>query len=118
MNQSRAEVLTVLFNVSVERRSNWQGHQAPGRRNRNPYPPVVDAGPRGQPPVPSEPRHAVRTALCPAMSVAPAAVHNASSKTAELGGGTTIRYLRNCQLCDRTGRTIERCWLKARYQLK
>src|SRR5215467_6988816 len=60
--------MTVLFDVSVERRSNWQGHQVPGRRNRKPYHPVVDARPRGQSPVPSESRHTVRTALCPDVS--------------------------------------------------
>ena len=43
-----------------------------------------DARPQGQSPVPFAIRHAGRTALCPEMSVAPAAVHNPSG--AEFGG--------------------------------
>ena len=40
---------------------------------------------QGQSPVPFSLRHAGRTALCPEMSVAPAAVHNPSG-LAEFGG--------------------------------
>ena len=51
--------------------------------------PSADARPRGQSPVPSESRNAGRMALCPGMSLAPAAVRNPSfMASAELGGGT------------------------------
>ena len=53
---------------------------------------VFYARPRGQSPVLSESRHAGRTALCPAMSLAPAAVPQPRLiYPPELGGGTAIR---------------------------
>ena len=53
---------------------------------------IVDARPRGQSPVLSKSRHAGRTALCPAMSLAPAAVPQPRLiYPPELGGGTAIR---------------------------
>jgi hypothetical protein len=65
----RAEVLTVIFSINrlhdLESRSVGTG---------NPITQLQRPDPGGQSPVPSESRHAGRTALCPAMSVAPAAV--------------------------------------------
>ena len=66
--------------------------QVPERRNRQPPSSSADARPRGQSPVLSKSRHAGRTALCPAMSLAPAAVPQPRLiYPPELGGGTAIR---------------------------
>jgi hypothetical protein len=62
----------------------------PVRRNQKPRSCSSDARPRDNHPFLFMTRHAGRTALCPEMSVAPAAVHNPSLS---LAGGTTIRWI-------------------------
>src|SRR5262249_52177128 len=70
---NRAEVL----NVALRSLSSMIGK--PERRNWKPQSPSADARLTGQSPVLSESRHTGRTALCPRMSLAPAAVPNPGS---------------------------------------